>query len=173
MIYHTQLSFLKIFPRIHVIKYVKLSLLYYLEELPLIEVYIDGASAGNPGQSGAGVFIKANGITEKYSIPLGNMTNHEAEFHAFIEALKICLTKGLIHSAVSFRTDSELVNNSVEKEFVKNNLYAPLLKEALDLTKKIDLFFMKWIPSSENKVADELARLAIRKNSTEDPNTSK
>ncbi|MBO0958229.1 reverse transcriptase-like protein [Neobacillus sp. MM2021_6] len=136
----------------------------------MIEVFIDGASAGNPGQSGAGVFIKANGKSEKYSIPLGNMTNHEAEFHAFIEALKICLTKGLIHSVVSFRTDSQLVNTSVEKAFVKNKLYAPLLKEALDLTKEIDLFFMKWIPSSENKVADELARLAIQKNSSKESN---
>ncbi len=27
---------------------------------------------------------------------------------------------------------------------------------------------MKWIPSSENKQADELARSAIRKNSTDD-----
>ncbi|EKN69531.1 ribonuclease H [Neobacillus bataviensis LMG 21833] len=138
----------------------------------MIEIYIDGASAGNPGLSGAGIFIKGNGITEKYSVPLGNMTNHEAEFHAFIEALKICIKKGFIHSVVSFRTDSELVNKSFEKAFVKNKLYAPLLKEALDLTKEIDLFFMKWIPSSENKVADELARLAIRKNTSEEPNIS-
>ncbi|MFZ7943108.1 RNase H family protein [Neobacillus sp. 19] len=130
----------------------------------MIEVYIDGASAGNPGQSGAGIFIKAHGTTEKYSLPLGIMSNHEAEFHAFIQALNICLTKGFVHSVVSFRTDSELVSRSVEKEFVKNKLYAPLLEEALQLTKKIDLFFMKWIPSSENKVADELARKAIQKN---------
>ncbi|MFK9093385.1 reverse transcriptase-like protein [Bacillus salipaludis] len=138
----------------------------------MIEVYIDGASAGNPGQSGAGVFIKANGITEKYSIPLGIMSNHEAEFHAFIKALNVCLNNGFVHSVVSFRTDSELVNKSVEKEFVKNKLYAPLLVEALQLTKKFDLFFMKWIPSAENKVADELARLAIQNNLSEEPYSS-
>lgn len=56
----------------------------------MIEVYIDGASAGNPGPSGAGIFIKANGKVERYSIPLGVMSNHEAEYYAFIEALKIC-----------------------------------------------------------------------------------
>lgn len=130
----------------------------------MIEVYIDGASAGNPGPSGAGIFIKANGSTEKYSIPLGNMSNHEAEFHAFIQALKICIDNGYQLSIVSFRTDSELVNKAMEKEFVKNKLYAPLLEEALILAKEIELFFMKWIPSAENKVADELARLAIQKN---------
>ncbi|MDF2790439.1 MAG: ribonuclease [Neobacillus sp.] len=134
----------------------------------MIEVYIDGASAGNPGPSGAGIFIKGNGTAEKHSIPLGVMTNHEAEYHAFIKALEICLEKGYSHSLVSFRTDSELVNKGVEKEFAKNKLYAPLLDKALQLTTQFDLFFMKWIPSIENKVADELARLAIRKNILEE-----
>jgi ribonuclease HI len=128
----------------------------------MIEVYIDGASAGNPGPSGAGIFIKANGKVERYSIPLGVMSNHEAEYYAFIEALKICKKNG--YQVVSFRTDSELVNRAVEKEFVKNKQFAPLLEEALTLSKGFDLFFMKWIPSSENKSADELARAAIRKN---------
>lgn len=134
----------------------------------MIEVYIDGASAGNPGPSGAGIFIKGNGTAEKFSIPLGVMSNHEAEYHAFIKALEICLEKGYSHSVVSFRTDSELVNNAVEKEFVKNKLYAPLLETALQLSQQFDLFFMKWIPSIENKSADELARLAIRKNTLEE-----
>ncbi len=130
----------------------------------MIEVYIDGASAGNPGKSGAGVFIKGNGTTERYSIPLGIMTNHEAEFHAFIHALKICLNHH--YPVVSFRTDSELVNRAVEKEFAKNKQFATLLKEALEMTKEFELFFMKWIPSSENKTADALARQGIQKNQT-------
>jgi ribonuclease HI len=134
----------------------------------MIEVYIDGASAGNPGPSGAGIFIKGNGTAEKFSIPLGMMSNHEAEYHAFIKALELCLEKGYSHSVVSFRTDSELVNKAVEKEFAKNKLYAPLLEQALKLSKQFDLFFMKWIPSIENKVADELARLAIRNNILEE-----
>ncbi|TKC19637.1 reverse transcriptase-like protein [Robertmurraya kyonggiensis] len=128
----------------------------------MIEVYIDGASAGNPGPSGAGIFIKGNGELENYALPLGIMSNHEAEFVAFIEALKICHEKE--YKVVSFRTDSELVNRAVEKEFVKNKVYAPFLEEALRLMNKFDLFFMKWIPSSENKTADNLARTAIRKN---------
>ncbi|RSD26564.1 reverse transcriptase-like protein [Mesobacillus subterraneus] len=128
----------------------------------MIEVYIDGASAGNPGPSGAGIFIKGEGEVFRYSIPLGVMSNHEAEYHAFIKALEICLEKGF--TIVSFRTDSQLVNAAVEKEFVKNKLYAPLLEKALKLSSQFDLFFMKWIPSSENKTADELSRRAVREN---------
>ncbi|MBT2677791.1 reverse transcriptase-like protein [Bacillus sp. ISL-35] len=128
----------------------------------MFEVYIDGASAGNPGPSGAGIFIKGEGEVFRYSIPLGVMSNHEAEYHAFIKALEICIENGF--KVVSFRTDSQLVNAAVEKEFVKNKLYAPLLEKALMLAGQFDLFFMKWIPSSENKTADELARKAVRDN---------
>jgi ribonuclease HI len=151
-----------------VLDYDKLSIIMKTGGSAMIEVYIDGASAGNPGPSGAGIFIKGNGSAEKFSIPLGMMSNHEAEYHAFIKALELCLEKGYSHSVVSFRTDSELVNKAVEKEFAKNKLYAPLLEKALKLSKQFDLFFMKWIPSIENKVADELARLAIRKNTLEE-----
>lgn len=125
----------------------------------MIEVYFDGASAGNPGPSGAGIFIKGDGHVERSSIPLPAMSNHEAEFHAFILALEICLQKGF--KTVSFRTDSDLVNRAIEREFVKNKAYVPLFEKAFNLTKQFDLFFLKWIPSSENKNADELARKAI------------
>lgn len=65
---------------------------------------------------------------------------------------------------VSFRTDSQLISQAIEKEFVKNKRYSPLLSEALELAEQFDLFFLKWIPSSENKAADQLARQAIRLN---------
>jgi ribonuclease HI len=74
-----------------------------MEESTLKEVYIDGASAGNPGPSGAGIYIKGNGTIERHAIPLGVMTNHEAEYYAFIKALEICLERG--YKVVSFRTD--------------------------------------------------------------------
>ncbi|ACT01740.1 reverse transcriptase-like protein [Paenibacillus sp. JDR-2] len=128
----------------------------------MIEVYLDGASAGNPGPSGAGIFIKNHGEVERYSIPLGVMDNHEAEFRTFTLALELCIRKE--YKTVSFRTDSQFVNRAVEIEFVKNKKFAPLLLEALKLTKQFELFFMMWIPSSENKSADQLSRAAIRGN---------
>ncbi|MBU7593217.1 reverse transcriptase-like protein [Metabacillus halosaccharovorans] len=126
----------------------------------MIEVYVDGASAGDPGQSGAGVFIKGHGKAEEFSIPLGLMTNHEAEYHAVIKGMEICIQNGF--KVVSFRTDSQLVDRAVEKQYVKNSQYSPLLEKILELAKEFDLFFIKWIPSKENKVADQLARYAIR-----------
>jgi ribonuclease HI len=127
----------------------------------MIEVYIDGASAGNPGPSGAGIFINNNGVVERHSFPLGNMENHEAEYNALIKALEICVASDYL--VVSFRTDSQAINQAIEKRFAKKK-YAPLLNEALKLADQLELFFVKWIPSIENKAADELARRAIRLN---------
>lgn len=125
----------------------------------MIEVYIDGATAGNPGPSGAGILIKGNGEHHRYAIALGIMTNHEAEYHALLHALKICLEKK--YTSVSFRTDSQLVDRAMNQEYVKNKAFAPLLEEALKLSSQFDLFFIKWIPSSQNAGADQLARQAI------------
>ena len=75
--------------------------------------------------------------------------------------------------SVSFRTDSQAIYLAMEKEFAKNKKYARLLAQALVLMKQLDLFFIKWIPSSENKSADQLARRAIRlnKESTNEENS--
>ncbi|MFC7370688.1 reverse transcriptase-like protein [Fictibacillus iocasae] len=129
----------------------------------MIEVYIDGASAGDPGRSGAGIFIKTGkGPALSYSVPLGVMSNHEAEYSSLLHALKICHDKG--YTVVSFRTDSLAVEKAVDKRFAKDKRYEPLLSEALDLIDTFELFFIKWIPSKQNKTADELARKAIQMN---------
>lgn len=128
----------------------------------MVELYTDGASAGDPGLSGAGVVVKNEGTVESYSFPLGLMNNHEAEFYALIKGLEICIEKG--YTIVSARLDSTTVVDAVEKEFARATKHKVLLEHILDLSKKIDLFFIKWIPSKENKQADQLARKAIRQN---------
>jgi len=55
------------------------------------------------------------------------------------------------------------VVSSVEKQYVKNELFKPYLETALKLIEEFELFFIKWIPEQQNKAADMLARQAIRK----------
>ncbi|HEY4551927.1 MAG TPA: reverse transcriptase-like protein [Bacillaceae bacterium] len=126
----------------------------------MVEVYIDGASAGDPGPSGAGIFIKDGIAAESHSIPLGVLNNHEAEFMALIKALEICLERG--HSVISVRSDSSAVVGAVEKNFARKDKYARYLQEINRLSGQFDLFFIKWIPSKQNKAADQLARKGIR-----------
>lgn len=128
----------------------------------MVEVYIDGASAGDPGPAGAGIYIKGTNLQESYRIPLGFMNNHEAEYYALLKALEICQEKE--YKIVSFRTDSQAVERAVEKRFAKKEPYKSLLNHAIEYIDQLDLFFIKWIPSKENKVADQLAKEAIRLN---------
>ncbi|MGD6815830.1 reverse transcriptase-like protein [Metabacillus sp. 84] len=127
----------------------------------MIEVYIDGASAGDPGPSGAGIIIKNSGKTESFSFPLGEMSNHEAEFHALVLALRLCMEREF--NTVSFRTDSQIVERAAENRYVKNKRFTPLLEEALLMIDRLDLFFIKWIPSKHNP-ADRAAKEGIQKN---------
>lgn len=128
----------------------------------MLEVYIDGASAGNPGPSAIGIFIKGEDHFIKLSEPIGMANNHVAEFIALVRGLEEAkkLTKGM----VSFRSDSKIVVASVEKEFVKNAEYQPYLEKALVLIREFDFFFIKWVPDTQNKAADALAREGIQKN---------
>ncbi|WP_243385191.1 reverse transcriptase-like protein [Bacillus kexueae] len=128
----------------------------------MIEVYIDGASKGDPGLSGAGIFFKNVQEDSKFKIPLGNMNNHEAEFQALIHALKIAKERN--YSILSIRTDSQAVDQAISKQFAKREPYKSLLVEALKLMEQFDLCFVKWIPAKENRVADQLAREAIHLN---------
>ncbi|WP_339198792.1 reverse transcriptase-like protein [Solibacillus sp. FSL R5-0449] len=128
----------------------------------MLEVYIDGASAGNPGPSGIGVFIKGEGQQIKISEPIGITNNHQAEFIALLRGLEEALKIG--SSFVSMRSDSKIVVSSIDKAYVKNEEFKPYLERALTLIEQFELFFIKWIPDKENKAADVLAREAILKN---------
>ena len=125
----------------------------------MLEIYIDAASAGNPGISGIGVFIKGEGHNIHISENIGECDNHSAEFKALIRGLQEA--KKLDSQIISFRSDSNIVVSSIEKRYVKKEQFKPLLDEALALADEFDLFFIKWIPSNQNKAADSLARKAI------------
>jgi ribonuclease HI len=127
----------------------------------MIELYVDGASAGNPGKSGIGLFIKGEGQIVKISEPIEPTNNHTAEFIALLRGMEEAakLTTGI----VSARSDSKVVVSAVENEFVKNDVHKDYLERILSIAKTFDFFFIKWIPDSENRAADALAREAIHK----------
>ncbi len=126
----------------------------------MLEIYIDGASAGNPGPSGIGIFIKGEGHLIKISEVIEDTNNHVAEFKALLRGLEEA--KKLGSDFVWMRSDSKIVVASIEKEYVKSEDFKPYLDKALELIETIPTFFIKWIPDKENKAADALARQAIQ-----------
>lgn len=132
-------------------------------ECKLIEVYTDGAANGNPGLSGAGIYIKTNNEPIEYAFPLGRLSNHEAELYAVMKAIEICL-EHYPTEIQSFHSDSQLVVDMIEKRYTKNATYQPLLAIVLEKISLFPHFFIKWIPSKQNFHADRLAKQAIHMN---------
>ena len=78
----------------------------------MIEVYIDGSSKGNPGPGGAGIVIKDHVSQETigiHGVPLGVVTNNQAEFLALKHALAELKDQLLSGSPINIFTDSTLV----------------------------------------------------------------
>lgn len=128
-----------------------------------LEIFIDGASKGNPGPSGIGVIICHNGeVIRNISNFIGNATNNIAEYTALIYALEEALL--LKAENIKINTDSQLLARQLNKIYkIKNphifTLYQQVLR-MLDSFKKVDICE---IPRQQNKGADKLATQAIKK----------
>ncbi|WP_440895693.1 ribonuclease HI family protein [Amphibacillus sp. Q70] len=127
----------------------------------MLEIYIDGASAGYPGPSGIGFTIKnAKMHLEGYAY-IGLSTNHQAEFQALIHVLDYCQTH-FPNEILSIRSDSKLVVDVIDKGYYKKEPFQSLLIEAQTKMDSFPYCFIKWIPEQHNKHADRLARQAIQ-----------
>src|SRR5512147_1994688 len=76
-------------------------------------LYIDGASKGNPGMAGAGVWLTNHEGKELVGISryLGHKTNNEAEYWALLIGLREA--KRLGGDVIRIFTDSELVERQI------------------------------------------------------------
>ena len=122
------------------------------------EIYIDGASRGNPGPAGVGVVFLDGGQTpvRQLSKPLGETTNNVAEYLALVYALQEALQAG--YTAVTVKTDSELLARQVNGQY---RVRDPQLRLFHDLVAHLRQGFARCevshIPRSQNRAADRLA----------------
>jgi ribonuclease HI len=121
-------------------------------------IYIDGASLGNPGLSGAGMvaFDGEGNELWRESIHLGEMTNNMAEYEALVRALRRMAEST---GAVNVYTDSLLVANQVLGKYrLRSEGLKPYLEEARRLIRAFPRFTVKYIPREGNRIADKLAK---------------
>jgi len=127
-------------------------------------LYIDGASRGNPGRAGAGIWI-TDGEGKKISEVsryLGHKTNNEAEYWALLLGLKEA--KRLGGEALQIFTDSELVERQIKGVYrVKDLDLKALHKTVIKNLKTFSSFEVDSIPREENREADRLANQAIQR----------
>jgi ribonuclease HI len=128
-----------------------------------LEIYIDGASKGNPGPSAVGAVIcKGSETIKNISSFIGNNTNNAAEYTALIYGLQEALI--LKAECVQVNTDSQLLYRQINKVYkVKNPNILGLYNQAVRLISAFKEFRISHIPRENNRGADKLANLALKK----------
>jgi len=127
-------------------------------------IHTDGASRGNPGEAGIGVFMEdeSGHIVGKLARYLGTATNNQAEYTALIDGLKAAHERGA--EEVSVFADSELLVKQMSGEYrVKNPELQTLHAEATLLRKNFKRVVIRHVPRAKNAEADALANEAIDK----------
>jgi len=132
----------------------------------MIEVYIDGSSKGNPGPGGAGIVIKnaaSQEMLSRHGIPLGHVTNNQAEFLALKHALIELQTRDLSEQPIKILTDSQLVVGIFSQNW-KARANLELVVEIRDLVKDFPKLTFAYVRGHNgnpgNELADSLAQKA-------------
>ncbi|MCK4967358.1 ribonuclease HI family protein [bacterium] len=125
-------------------------------------LHVDGASRGNPGDSGIGALIRDGDkkTVEEYCEYIGRQTNNAAEYMALIGGLK--KVKKYNPSVLKIFSDSQLMVQQVKGAWrVKDSNLMILYNEVRGLLNGIDSWEINAVPRNENKRADALANMGI------------
>ena len=127
-----------------------------------LEIFIDGASKGNPGHSGVGIVIYREGLRIKnISNYIGTATNNVAEYTALIYALEEALL--LKAKSLNIHTDSQLLARQLNKIYkVRHAGIINLYNRAVHLLTGFEKVLIKHIPRAQNSLADKLATQAVK-----------
>lgn len=129
---------------------------------PACEIYIDGASRGNPGPASVGVFLKSGDAHPGHYFCryLGETTNNVAEYFALIYGLEEASLLGF--RSISVKTDSELLARQISGQYRVRDAHLRVLHGFSGyLIKRFKSFSLAHIPRELNAEADRLANQAI------------
>ncbi len=129
-----------------------------------LNLYIDGASRGNPGEAGAGIWMTDEEGKRVFEMSryLGRKTNNEAEYWALLFGLREARRMGA--GSVRVFTDSELVERQVKGVYrVKNLNLKRLHASVMEQFGMFSFHAIEAIPREKNREADRLANQAIER----------
>jgi ribonuclease HI len=129
-----------------------------------IVAHIDGSCLGNPGESGFGVVLENESGQTLMTLGryIGKGTNNIAEYHGLLGAVQ--LAHSLKAESLCVLSDSELLVRQMNGIYKIKQAHLMDLHEMINREiRKSGLFVeIKHIPRQENRIADGLARKAIR-----------
>ncbi|MEO8514921.1 MAG: ribonuclease HI family protein [Ignavibacteria bacterium] len=132
-----------------------------------LKVFTDGASRGNPGESGIGIIIydDNDNIIKKWNEYVGKGTNNQAEYLALIKSIELLkeLKQTTDIEFVVFHADSELMVKQLKLEYkVKDEGLKSLFKKFNIEIENLKIpYTIKHVERKLNKEADKLANEGI------------
>lgn len=127
-----------------------------------INLFTDGGSRGNPGDSaiGAVLYDETGHTVAEISEYIGITTNNQAEYRALIAALECA--KQLGATSVHAFADSELMVKQMKGVYrVKNAELAHRFMEAIALARNFSKITFTHVRREKNKAADALVNKAL------------
>ena len=126
-----------------------------------LEIFVDGACRGNPGDAAVGfIFKQENKVTKSFSKYIGEATNNVAEYTALIYALQQALMDRV--SGVKVYTDSELMQSQITGRYkIKDAKLKFLFGIVQHLIGGFTHFEIQHVLRDKNYEADKLASSAI------------
>lgn len=129
---------------------------------PACELFIDGASRGNPGPASVGCVLRAKNATRHFSKYLGETTNNAAEYLALIYGLQEALKEKC--DTIAVKTDSELLARQINGQYkVRDPQLRLFFDLACHMIGRFKSFEVSHIPRELNTEADKLAGDAVRR----------
>ena len=134
--------------------------------MKVCQLFVDGASRGNPGQSSVGAIafpLDTVGNREpifQFGKYIGIKTNNESEYISLIMGLELCIQHGI--SKCLLFMDSQLVVYQMQKKYkVKRAHLRELHTQVKVLEQKMNQVSYAHIGRDQNYKADELANQAL------------
>src|SRR5258705_1633860 len=126
-----------------------------------VTAFVDGASRGNPGPAGYGVFMTTDtGEIIEICGYLGKTTNNVAEYAGLLEALAVATSEGA--TEVEIISDSLLLVQQMLGVYrVKHPNLVPLYQKAKSMVRGFSRFSIRHTLRAGNKEADRLANMAV------------
>jgi len=125
--------------------------------------FTDGASRGNPGESGIGVILKdvSGTVLEEVCGYLGTSTNNRAEYAALLAGVELARRHNCSH--LISHSDSELIVRQLQGTYkIKDKILRQWAERVHAAVRSGGLKLeLKHIPREKNREADQLANMGI------------
>lgn len=132
-----------------------------------LTLFTDGGARGNPGPAAIGVVVKddAGQFLHEHAEYIGETTNNDAEYKAFLTSVEWLLASPLLAQveSLTWNLDSMLVVEQLQRHWKIKEPHLKTLAEAIwqKLAQLTVPYSIKHVPRAQNKEADALVNQAL------------